>query len=154
MIKHLLALRAHGEWADARLLHRVRAAPQDVSDVVRELAHVRAAQDIWLSRIEQRAATLPVWPELSIQQLADTGAVVDSALRTYFESLHPVMLEHLVEYANSTGDAFQAPLGEVLLHMLTHGQYHRGKANAELRRVGARPAGVDYIMWQRQQQAM
>ena len=36
------------------------------------------------------------------------------------------------------------------LHLLLHGQYHRGKANAAVCDAGATPVGVDYIAWHRE----
>ena len=63
LLKHLESLRAHGEWADAHLLRAVEHAAPDVAEVIRELAHVRGAQDTWLARIQRRDPTIPVWPE-------------------------------------------------------------------------------------------
>jgi hypothetical protein len=40
---------------------------------------VRDAEGIWWSRIEQRVPTLPVWPELSVDELETAGEAQDSA---------------------------------------------------------------------------
>jgi uncharacterized damage-inducible protein DinB len=146
-LTHLAALRAHGEWADARLLAAVQAA--DAPLAVRELAHVRGAQEIWLSRIEQRTATIMIWPELSIDELGTIGAAVDAAWRTFFNGLTEPALDAAISYRSLAGDPFTTPLGEILLHVLMHGQYHRGKANAALSGASGMPVSVDYILWQR-----
>jgi uncharacterized damage-inducible protein DinB len=153
MIEHLQRLARHGEWADARLLNATRAAAGDRAAVLRELAHVRAAQEIWLSRIEQRAATLPVWPTLGLDELAAAGAAIDGALRTLLEGLTADALGHEVVYKTSAGVVYRTALGDILLHALTHGQYHRGKANAALRQIGADAANVDFITWIREANA-
>jgi uncharacterized damage-inducible protein DinB len=150
MIQHLQRLAAHGEWADRRLLAAAQRASGDVAVVLRELAHVRGAQETWISRIEARAATLPVWPTMAPGELAEAGAMLDVSLRRLVASLTPSMLEREVTYTNSAGRAFSTPLGEILLQVLIHGQYHRGKANAALRAIGAEAVNVDYITWQRE----
>jgi uncharacterized damage-inducible protein DinB len=118
--------------------------------VLRELAHVRGAQETWLSRIDGRAATLPVWPTMTIEELARTGAGLDQQLQQLVTTLTPAMLERDVVYATTTGRTFTTPLADILLQVLTHGQYHRGKANALLSAMGAAPIAVDYIAWQRE----
>ena len=117
------------------------------------LAHVRGAQEIWLSRLAARPATIAVWPEFSVQDLATVGTTVDDGLRAFFAALGSARLSEPLRYKNSTGETFHTPIGDVLLNLMTHGQYHRGKANAALRAAGVEPAGVDYIRWQRELQA-
>lgn len=147
-LTHLTSLRDHGEWADRRLLGPLRETA--VPDAVRELAHVRGAQEIWLSRIEQRNATLPIWPELSVDELATIGEALDTAWRLKFTSLREEMLAQPVQYKNMAGDPFSTPLSEILLHTMLHGHYHRGKASAAIRAAtGAAVMSLDYILWTR-----
>lgn len=147
LLSHLADLRAHGEWADHQLLVAARAAQTPIA--IRELAHVRGAQEIWLSRIEQRAPSFGVWPEMSIEQLADAGAAVDAAWRARFSTFDEDALARPISYRSIAGDPFTTPLGEILTHLFLHGHYHRGKANAALSAAGVTPVSVDYILWQR-----
>lgn len=146
-LSHLAALRAHGEWADQQLLGIARLA--HVPLAIRELAHVRGAQEIWLSRIERRVPTLAIWPEMSIDQLATAGATVDAAWRGCFATFTEDSLARAISYRSIAGDPFTTPLGEILAHLFMHGHYHRGKANAALSAAGVAPVSVDYILWQR-----
>lgn len=147
LLAHLATLRAHGEWADGKLLDAVRAA--HVPLAVRELAHVRGAQDIWLSRIERRTPTIAIWPEFTVDELARVGADVDAQWRAFFARLDEQALSESVSYRNLAGDPFTTPLGQLLSHVFMHGHYHRGKANAALKSGNGTPVGVDYILWQR-----
>ena len=133
LLEHFAALRAHGEWADGKLLEAVRTS--DVPLAMRELAHVRGAQEIWLSRIEQRAPTVAIWPEFTVHELGTVGAVVDAQWRTFFGGLNEQALNGSVSYRSLAGDAYTTALGHILSHVLMHGHYHRGKANAALGRV-------------------
>lgn len=149
MLDHLRRLNAHGVWADARLLAAAQAAGGDLTPVLRELAHVRGAQETWLSRIEGRAATLPVWPSLTLSELARVGTAVDAQLTQALSSLTPSRLAAEVRYANAAGQIFHLPAGDIILHLMLHGQYHRARANAALREIGAAAMNVDFIVWQR-----
>ncbi|MGE0359482.1 MAG: DinB family protein [Vicinamibacterales bacterium] len=150
MIDELQRLGRHGEWADARLLKAARQASGDLAVVLRELGHVRAAQEIWLSRIDGRAATLPVWPTLGLDELAAAGASIDAAMGKTLGALTPEALTREIAYKTSAGVTYRTAVGDILLHVLTHGQYHRGKANAALRAIGAEAANVDFITWLRE----
>lgn len=147
-LDHLRALQAHGEWADSRLLDAVRAS--DAPQALRELAHVRGAQETWLARIEQRPASLEIWPSLTVDELASVGPALDANWSDFLKRIAEPALTDTVSYQNSAGVAFSAPLGQIVLHMLLHGQYHRGKANAALAGGNGAPVGVDFILWQRQ----
>lgn len=125
------------------------AAGVPVPEALRELAHVRGSQEVWLSRIEQRPAVVPVWPELSLDQLAAAGQAIDLGYRRLLDGLSAADLTRVVSYTNSAGQSFDTPLEEILLHVMLHAQYHRGKANVALRQAGLVPAGVDYILWRR-----
>ena len=150
LIRYLESLRAHGEWADRRLHGAVQSAPTDVSVALRELAHIRGAQDIWIARIEGRRPTLPVWPEWSALELERAAVQLDASMRALISRLTPETLGQTVAYATLAGVPFSTPLADILLHLLTHGQYHRGKANVALRSAGIEPVGVDFILWQRE----
>ena len=62
LIAHLVSLRMHGEWADRQFVEALVALPEPPREVLRELAHVRGAQEVWLSRVEKRAPVIPAWP--------------------------------------------------------------------------------------------
>jgi uncharacterized damage-inducible protein DinB len=50
-----------------------------------------------------------------------------------------------IGYTNSAGRSFVTPVGDILLHVALHGQYHRGKVNLLLRQAELEPAPVDFI---------
>lgn len=52
----------HGLWADEELLRALGAASGDQDEAWREYLHVLGAEEVWLSRLDQRAARTPVWP--------------------------------------------------------------------------------------------
>ena len=64
--------------------------------------------------------------------------------------LTPDGLVYTVTYQNSKGATFETPVGEVLMHVFSHGVYHRGQIALALRQAGAEPINTDYITFVRE----
>lgn len=139
----------HSVWADAELRHALLALQAPPAEAVRESAHILGAAEVWLSRLEHRASTLAVWPELGVDQFAGTAERVAAGYAAYFATLREGDLERTVAYIDSIGRSFQSAVGDILSHVVLHGQYHRGKVNLLLRQAGAEPAPVDFIAFVR-----
>jgi uncharacterized damage-inducible protein DinB len=143
----LARLFAHLDWADRRALEMLRATPD--ADALRRLAHVLAAEEVWLARLEGRAPTQPVWPALDLDACA---ALVDenrARWSAYLGALTAEALAGEVAYVNSAGQSFRSRLDDILLHVLLHGQYHRGQVALLVRAAGGEPSGTDFIAFVR-----
>jgi uncharacterized damage-inducible protein DinB len=147
--EHVRRLTAHGDWADALILAALRRMPVPPAAAVREFAHVLGAQEVWLARIEGRVPLVPVWPELSLPELESLSESNGVRYRALLERLAEPDLATAVSYTNSAGNAFTTLLGDILLHVALHGQYHRGKVNVALRDAGLPPVPTDYIAFVR-----
>lgn len=134
----------HLAWADAELARAVRAAGAP-ANAIREYAHMAGAEEVWLSRIERRPSTVAVWPELDATQAAELARRTATGFKQLIHTLGDFALDAAVSYTNTAGKTFATPLGDILIHVAMHGQYHRGKVNQMLREAGANPAPVDFI---------
>lgn len=139
----------HAVWADGEIGRAVAGAPDVGPDVLREYAHLIAAGEVWLARIEGRPPRVAVWPALDRDQAAALGARVRDGYHALLATLTDDALERDIAYVNSAGQRFTTPLGEILTHVALHGHYHRGKLNLLLRQAGASPAPTDYIAFVR-----
>lgn len=146
-VEQLQRLWAHNVWADAALLAALRATP-DHTAAWREYAHVLGAEAVWLARLEQRPATA-VWPTLTVAEAEALHHTLTAGYRDYLARLTPASLAETVAYVNSAGRRFDTAVGDILLQVLLHGQYHRGKINLLLRQSGVAPLPVDYIAFVR-----
>jgi uncharacterized damage-inducible protein DinB len=138
----------HLVWADAELA-RAMARPNAPADAVREYAHVAGSGEVWLSRIEHRKPTAAIWPELSAADAATLTTRSGVAYKALVNKLNDATLDAPIKYTNSAGKTFATPLGDILIHVAMHAQYHRGKVNQMLRQSGAEPAPVDFISFVR-----
>jgi uncharacterized damage-inducible protein DinB len=138
----------HLGWADAELARAV-GRPNAPPDAVREYAHIAGSEEVWLSRIEHRPPGAAIWPALNAADAASLTARSGAAYKALINRLNDATLDAPIKYTNSAGKTFATPLGDILLHVVMHAQYHRGKVNQMLRQGGADPAPVDFISFVR-----
>lgn len=136
---------AHSAWADASLLEALTQGATVPADAWREYAHVLAAEAVWLARLDQRPAPVPVWPTLTSNEVAALRGSVVAGYHAYLARLDAPWLLRSITYRNSSGQEFTSVVHDVLVHVALHGQYHRGKINLLLRQGHCEPVPVDYI---------
>lgn len=145
----------HMLWADARVLDLLeRTSPElgatGIAEPMRLFAHVLGAERVWYVRIAgEHSATHPIWPNWSLEEITAAAAGNRTDYQRLIESLTPDKLERVIEYKNSQGTSFSTRLSDILLHVATHGCYHRGQIAAGLRKAGAEPVNTDYITYVR-----
>lgn len=148
-IDYLSRLADHCLAADAALAESFRAAATVPDSALREYAHIIGAEETWLARIESRAARTAIWPSGSLNDVLRLQRTVAESYRTYLAALRDADIERMVSYRNSAGVDFATSVGDILFHVMLHGQYHRGKVNLLLRQGGLPPVPTDYIAFVR-----
>jgi uncharacterized damage-inducible protein DinB len=106
------------------------------------MGHIIGAELLWLARLQGRPPSLPVWPDLSVNDCAQQLGQVSSAL---LESAVASQLDRRVAYTNSKGEAWTSTVEEILTHVVIHSAYHRGQIASDLRAAGQEPPYTDYI---------
>ena len=144
MLDAIRSLWAHVVWADRVLLSAL--APERASaETIREYAHVLGADEVWLARLSRRASRTPVWPDVGLADLPALAEMVHAGYRDYFATLDDAAVSEVIAYTNTAGQSFETRARDILLHVVLHAQYHRGKINLLLRQAGLEPAPTDYI---------
>lgn len=115
------------DWANREALLSIERAG-GAADALRLFAHVLAARELWLSRLQARASSMPVWPALTLADCRSRLGELETAWERYFSKVDPLTLSWSVPYVNSKGEAF-----------------HRGQIATVLRAGGAEPAYTDFI---------
>lgn len=148
LLENIRHLWEHAFRADAQILDAIEGG-QGATEALREYAHIIGAEETWLARIEKRPALAAVWPDLSIDEARSLRAETEGAYRAFLSDLQEEDLLERVTYTNSAGQEFTNAIGDILTHVVMHGQYHRGKINLLLRQAGQSPAPTDYIAFLR-----
>lgn len=131
------------------MLVRALSADMSLTDAWREYAHILGAEEVWLSRLVQREPRLAVWPSLNADDVAPVRAKIMQGYDTLLDRMDDEGLARSVSYRTSDGRPFTSTVGDILMQVVLHGQYHRGKVNLLLRVAGAQPAPVDFIAFAR-----
>jgi uncharacterized damage-inducible protein DinB len=148
----LTKLYDHLAWADAAARDALHTMPSGSAEAARALslyAHVAGAEHVWLSRLRERPAEHPVWPELDLDRASELAARSAAALREFIDSLDANGLAREVRYTNSAGREFRSRVDDILIQVATHGAYHRGQIAMLTRQGGGEPASTDYIAFAR-----
>ncbi len=111
-----------------------------VPSVRRMFAHLYGADAIWLARWKGTSlATLPGSDIPSMRALRERWDALEAEQRAFVEGLAEADLARTVEYKNTTGQAFRAPLGQLLPHVPNHATHHRSEISTMLTLSGGSP---------------
>src|SRR5262245_31700961 len=137
-------------WADRRALAALRAAPAAHAEGLPLVAHLLAAEHVWLARLEQREPRYPVWPALELGECDSLAAENEAGYRAFVERLGEDQLAASVRYRTSQGKEFATPVVDILTQVVTHGPYHRGQIAKAIGRSGGAAVNTDFITFARE----
>jgi uncharacterized damage-inducible protein DinB len=135
--------------AASRLSAEAFSRPQGASfdSVEGNLAHIRAAQVVWLERWKGGSDPRPLAEVQSVRGLAEIReAFADSHadLREFLGGRRVDRLDRVLAYRDSRGDSYERVLWQLMLHVGNHGSYHRAETAMALTAMGQNPGDLDY----------
>jgi uncharacterized damage-inducible protein DinB len=149
-------------WARDRLLGACMAlSPEQLTrdmgnsfkSVRDTLAHLHAAEWIWLSRWQGESPTAL----LPADRFADVAAVragwseLEGQLRPFVATLTDEHANEFMDYRLLNGTPGHSRLWQMIQHMVNHASYHRGQVTTMLRQLGAAPPkSMDLIAFYRE----
>jgi uncharacterized damage-inducible protein DinB len=142
-------LNRHRSWANQQALVSLAGSPSAHTEALPIAGHVLAAEHVWLSRLQNSLASLPLWPSLTLGGCQSLALKLDEEWAAYFDGLADGSFAKAIEYQNSRGECFRNSIADVLTHVSTHGQYHRGQIAKMVGRCGGNAAVTDYIAYVR-----
>jgi len=150
MSEPLSRLVEHLVWADGAVIESLKSQKQLPARVMEILSHVLAAEQVWISRVRNDpGGALPVWADLSLADCEALHLENADAFRRLVGAADQGSLQRIVSYANTKGERFESTLQDIILHVSTHGSYHRGQIAALLRAGGGIPVNTDFITYAR-----
>jgi uncharacterized damage-inducible protein DinB len=150
MQSHYHRLFRYIAWADRRCLESLRARPAAQGEGLPLLAHVLAAEHVWLSRLRQRAPRHAVWPQLDLEQCAALLAENEADYHDYLAGLAAAQFADEVRYKTSQGQEMVSTVLDILTQVVTHGPYHRGQIAKIIGKSGGTAVNTDYITFVRE----
>jgi uncharacterized damage-inducible protein DinB len=145
LLEHLRRQFTYDAWANREVLAGLKASPRPSPRPLQLLAHILSAELLWLERIQQQPQSLPVWPDLTLDQCEAQITHLAKLWREFLAQLSPAALSEKISYKNSKGEPWTSTVADVLTHVLLHSAYHRGQIASQVRASGEQPAYSDYI---------
>jgi uncharacterized damage-inducible protein DinB len=149
MRDHFIKLFRHLAWADERVLQSLRAAHSVLKKDLDLYAHILGSEHNWLSRVQEAAPKLAIWPTLTLDECEKASRENVSAFNALVSTLAPDLFQKSITYRNSAGEQYTSTLEDILTHVCLHGAYHRGQIAASIRAAGDTPNPTDYIAFAR-----
>lgn len=152
----LTDLYRHMEWADASVWTAVLASPEGKSDkkLLDYFFHLHMVQYAFLRVWRGEPGQTPFPTFDNVESLMRWGqayygdgfAHISTLSDATLTQQMPVPWAAMVE--PRLGRKPETPtLGETVLQVALHSQYHRGQINARLKELGGNPPLVDFIVW-------
>jgi len=143
----LASLFAYKAWANEELFSALAgvdaaAHPAQAHNALRILNHVYVVDRIFQGHLEGRAhgySATNTQETPTLQALAAAVKDLDAWYLAYVQALAPARLSEPVRFSFTDGDAGLMTRQEILLHVVTHGGYHRGAAGQVMRAASAAP---------------
>lgn len=142
---------AYDDWANKEVLNAIRAAGGANQRSVQLMAHILAAEQLWLDRLKLQPQSVPVWPEPDLSQCE---ALADRLGKEWLEFLDLITAGDVLQtvtYKNSKGEQWTNTIVDILTHVVMHSCYHRGQIASHMRANGQTPAYTDFIHGVRQE---
>ena len=151
-------LYSYNHWANQRAMAAASKLKTDTftrnlgnsfSSVRDTLAHIMAAEWIWLERWNGRSPTalLGAADFPTPGALAKRWTEIQKAQNAFLDALTPERLQANLTYTNTEGQSFAYPLWQQTVHVVNHSSYHRGQITTLLRQLGAEPVTTDLLVY-------
>src|SRR5437667_9996095 len=101
MKAHLERMLRSMAWANQQAIAAVRDCPPAHAEALPLLSHLLAAEHVWLARLQQREATVPVWPKLDISACERLAADNVASYTAYLAGLSEAQLGRPIRYRNT-----------------------------------------------------
>jgi uncharacterized damage-inducible protein DinB len=133
----------HCNWANSEWIsYAAQLFPADDFVLVR-LSHILLGERAWFQRIDGTAVDRNVWHTMTIPALRE----VHARHAAQYRELLAGDLERVVAYKRFTGEEYQSPVSEILLHLTLHGAHHRGQIATYVSNQGKQPINTDFIQY-------
>ncbi len=136
-------------WANRATLRSLASVDPPPERGVALLAHIAETERLWLDRLRGLSADIPPWLERSIEQVSSEIDTLERRWVALLESTTPDELGRPIAYPNTSGVPFDGPPRDLIMHVILHGQEHRGQIGQEVTAAGGEWSETQYAWWLR-----
>jgi uncharacterized damage-inducible protein DinB len=142
----LKSLFGHKAWANTELFALLATLPAEHAEplhtCIRTLNHIHVVDSLFKARLSDApqpfdATNTKATPTL--EQLRADVAATDAWYLDYVGRLSESALPDVLDFTFTDGDKGRMTREEILLHVITHGGYHRGNVGQVLKSISVSP---------------
>jgi len=133
----------HTLWANEEWITFIDASFPADEYLLTRMSHILLGEQAWFQRILGEEPDRKIWQTLTIPQLRELHA---KHKRIYGE-LRAGNIARVIPFKRFTGEAYQSPISDILLHLTLHGAHHRGQMATYVSKQGKPPINTDYIQY-------
>lgn len=156
LIDYLQTLYNYNYWANEHILRTAEQVSVAQLDTLTQndrgslrgtLVHILGAEWVWRSRWEGVSPTelLNEKDFPTLEALRTRWREEEQQMRAFLATLQEEGLTRIVQYKNTRGQAFAAPLWLLMAHLITHGTQHRSEVAMILTELGHSPGELDLL---------
>jgi uncharacterized damage-inducible protein DinB len=116
--------------------------------VTKMFGHMYSAESIWLSRWKGTSPT--AMPGTALSTMAEVRQKWDALeveQKAFLDGLTEADLARTIDYKNTEGKAFRAPLGHLLQHVANHATHHRSEVATMVTMLSGSPPDTGINTW-------
>ena len=116
--------------------------------VTRMFAHLYGADRVWLSRWKGTSpTTLPGAELTTMAAVRAKWDALEAEQQGFVDGLRDPDLARVVQYKNTEGKAYNAPLGQLLQHVANHATHHRSEIATMVTMLSGSPPDTGVNTW-------
>lgn len=142
----LCSLFGYKTWANRELFALLAELPAEHADplhtCIRTLNHIYVVDRIFRAHLSGEARPFDATNTKStpaLAQLQSDVAATDAWYEQYVGGVAPSSLAEVIDFQFTDGDGGRMSREEILLHVITHGGYHRGNVGQVLKSISVAP---------------
>ncbi len=142
-MKHLDNLVEHCIWANESWIQFLTGEVEGDEYLDNLMSHILLSEQAWFQRIFKQEVNRNIWKTLSPKALAELHKTNSRIFRKLLEQ----DLDQPVDYQRSSGATGTLPVGDILIHLCTHGFHHRGQMATHVTKIGLKPINTDFVQF-------
>jgi uncharacterized damage-inducible protein DinB len=149
----------YSAWASQRLLDAAaKLSPEELTRdfqtadkcVLDTLAHIYAADRVWLTRVLSEPRATFIDPEdRDLTLLQNEWPALQQRWKLWLRDFSDADVARKIFYHDTRGNPYVQPAWQIILHLVNHGTHHRGQISGFLRAMGHTPPPLDMIAYYR-----
>ncbi|MBW7996394.1 MAG: damage-inducible protein DinB [Candidatus Glassbacteria bacterium] len=138
-------------WGNRRALEMLRENGGGTENMLGLMSHILASEQIWLTRLQgEDSSYIEIFPAFDDERCAAVLDGNERDWRKYLMALEGEKLFYLLKYKNQFGVEYETAVADILMHVSSHGHYHRAQIAAAARQAGWKTVNTDYISFVRE----